>query len=55
MLQSLVSEKSDIFCTMEFIIDQNSAAENAPGYFSVGICIIETTARLLWKYYYNIL
>ncbi len=40
---------------MEFIINQNSASENASGYFSAGICILETTARLLWKYCYKLL
>ncbi len=35
------------YCAMEFIIDQNSASKNASGYFSLGICVLETTARLL--------
>ncbi len=44
-----------IFCTMEFIINQNSASKNAFRYFSLGICILKTSARLLQKYCYKVL
>ncbi len=27
-----------IFCTIEFIINQNSSSKNTSGYFSMGIC-----------------
>ncbi len=32
------------YCTMEFMTDQISACKSAAGYFSVGICILKTSA-----------